>query len=202
MSADVRFQHFVESLLAGDRPRCFALVLEWEQDGMDDETLYCDILMPAMSQIGKEWEANSEGIVTEHVATQIVKQILAHRAFHTASSEADGRTAMVGCVPGEHHDIVSTMLANVLERDGWRVLNYGASVPIYDLVQSATAIKPDLLCFTMKSIASLVETETLFRELRSALPSAKFMLGGPAMPGVRAVLSPYCLLYTSPSPRD
>ncbi len=186
---------FVECLLAADRTRCFALVREWEQQHLSDDSLYSDIIIPAMIQVGLEWEANKHSIVMEHIATRIVKQILAYKAFQNSLAPRNGKTAMIGCVPNEHHEVASMILANVLERDGWHVLNYGSSVPKSDLVRSAGAVKPDLLCFTMKSIGSLMETESLLRDLRGALPSSKIMLGGVAMPGVRAVLSPYVDIF-------
>ncbi len=195
MTREEQLSLFHDCLVAGDRRRCFALVQEWEQQQLPDDLLYSDIMIPALALIGSGWEANTQSIVTEHIATQIVKQILAYKAFQSSTKHKNGKTAMVGCVPNEHHDIASTMLANVLERDGWRVLNYGASIPRHDLVEGARKANPDLLCFTMKSIAGLEETEMLLQDVRKALPSTKIMLGGLTMPGLRAVLAPYVDMF-------
>jgi methanogenic corrinoid protein MtbC1 len=192
---DEQLSLFLDCLLAGDRRRCFALVQEWEQQHLPDSQLYTDIIIPALGSIGSKWENNTDTIVTEHVATQIVKQILAYKAFATTNTKKNGKIAMIGCVPNEHHDVASTMLANMLECEGWRVLNYGASIPRYDLIQGIKATKPDLLCLTMKSITSLTETEELLRDIRKVLPSLPIMLGGISMPGVRAVLAPYVTMF-------
>jgi MerR family transcriptional regulator, light-induced transcriptional regulator len=195
MTNEERCAQFTEALLQGDRRRCYALVREWEDQQLSDETLYSDILIPALAHVGNNWESNNQSIVVEHVATQIVKQILAYKAFYTPATARNGRTAMVGCVPNEHHDVASTMLSNLLERDGWHVLNYGASVPKHDLIRTAREANPDLLCFTMKSVACLEETEELLRDLRQALPSATIMLGGLAVPEIRGILAPYVNIF-------
>lgn len=191
MTRNDQLSMFTEPLLAGDRRRCFALVEEWEQQQLPDELLYNDILIPALAQVGTGWEENSQSIVSEHIATQIVKQVLAYKAFRGKPAARNGKKALIGCVPNEYHDVASTILANILEREGWEVYHYGNSVPTHDILQSASALQPDLVCFTMKSVGSMEVTEQLLRDLRALLPSTRVMIGGLHMPGLRAVLAPF-----------
>ncbi len=182
---------FVESLRAGDRRRCFALVHEWEQQGLPNELLYNDILIPALVQFGDHWEKNEQGIVEEHVASQVVRQILAYKAVAMEPGPSLGKTAMVGCVPDEHHDLASLFMANALEEAGWRVVHYGSSVPVHDIVQAVGHYKPDLLCLTMKSLGCLDATLQLLEQLHTAHAGVKVMIGGISQPSMRAILTPY-----------
>lgn len=186
-----QLQHFVEALRAGDRRRCFALVREWEQQGLPNDILAADILIPALIQFGDHWEKNEQGIVEEHVASQIVRQILAYKAVTMQPGPSNGKTAMVGCVPEEHHDLASLFLANALEEAGWKVVHYGSSVPVHDIVQAMDVYKPELMCLTMKSLGSLDSTLQLLEELRAAHAGVKVMIGGVSLPSVRAVLAPH-----------
>lgn len=184
-----QLQLFLEGLRAGDRRRCFALAREWEQQGLPNAILADDILIPALVQFGNHWEKNERGVVEEHVATQIVRQILAYKAVTAEPESTNGRSAMVGCAPEEHHDLASLFLANALEEAGWKVVHYGAAAPVHDVVQAVDFYKPDLICLTMKSLGSIDSTLHLLEALRAAHPGVKIMVGGIALPSVRSLLA-------------
>jgi methanogenic corrinoid protein MtbC1 len=189
MTREHQLTVFIECLEQGDRRRCFNLVKEWEQQRLPNDLLYNDILIPALVHIGTAWEHNRQGIVEEHVATQIIKAIVASKATAVEPKRSLGKTALVGCVPDEQHELASMLMANSLEEDGWNVRHYGSSVPAQDLLSAAAQMKPDLVCLSMKSIGCLESTVQLLTELRKVTPASKIMLGGMHMPAVRAVLS-------------
>lgn len=191
MTREEQLNLFLECLEEGNRRRCLNLIREWEQQNLPDEQLYNDIIIPALVRFGSDWESNRKGIVEEHIATQIIKAVLAYKAATLTPRHTRDRTALVGCVPEEQHDVASLLMANALEADGWQVLLYGGSVPRHDLVESVRRIKPDLICLTMKSIAHLEPTIKLLTELRKVSPDMKIMIGGNSMPSVRSILAEY-----------
>lgn len=182
---------FFECLSEGNRRRCLNLIKEWEQQKLDDEQLYDDIIIPTLVRIGEAWENNQLGIVDEHVATQIIRTILGYKAAMLTPRRTLHRKAVVGCVPDEHHDVATMIMANTLEKDGWQVQHYGGSVPRHDLFESVRRIKPDLLCLTMKSIGRFEHTIELLTDIRAAMPETKILIGGINMPSVRTILAEY-----------
>lgn len=191
MKHSEHLEAFLQCLRAGDRHRCFDLVRKWEEQNLSNEALYSDILIPALVRFGEDWERNEQGVVEEHIASQIVRHILAYKAVTLVPRHTRNRSAMVGCVPDEQHDLASLIMANVLEEDGWRVFHYGTSVPKYDLLQAVRRRQPDLLCLTMKSISALDGTLQLLSELRAEFPETNIMIGGGLTPHIRALLSPH-----------
>ena len=182
---------FFECLSEGNRRRCLNLVREWEQQQLPDEQLYNDIIIPALVRFGEAWENNELGIIEEHIATQIIRTILGYKAVTLTPHRTLHRTALVGCVPEEHHDVATMIMSNTLEKDGWRVRHYGGAVPRHDLYESVRRMKPDLLCLTMKSISCLESTITLLTDVRAAVPETKILIGGISMPSVRTILAEY-----------
>ncbi len=191
MITQERLRLFVDCLKSGDRRRCFALILNWELQQLPSETLYNEILIPSLVQFGDHWEKNEQGVVEEHVASQIVRQILAYKAVIMEPAAPLGRTAMVGCVPEEHHDLASLFLANALEEAGWSVVHYGSSVPVHDIVQAVGYYKPDILCLTLKSLGCLDATLQLLEELHTIHADVKIMIGGISQPSMRSLLAPH-----------
>lgn len=191
MTREKQLKVFVECLREGNRRRCLNLIKEWEQQKLSDEQLYEDILIPALIEFGDGWESNELSIVEEHMATQIIKTILSYKAATLTPRRTLRRSAMVGCVPEEHHDVATMLMANTLEADGWQVLHYGGSVPRHDLFESVKRHHPDLLCLTMKSIGCLESTIQLLIDIRATMPDVKILIGGSHFPSVRAILSEY-----------
>jgi len=196
MNREEQREALIELLMRGDRRECFALVTSWEATSLSEEELYDEILIPALVSIGNDWEANRQNVVNEHIATQIIKHILSYKAVTSTKRPSNGKSALLGCVPGEHHDVAALMLTNILERDGWSVRYFGASVPGKDLIAFALSMRPDLLGLTMKSFSCLQSTIELLDELKQSLPSTRIMMGGLNTKHLREVIATHVDFFT------
>lgn len=190
-SMDTRSVLLLEALRAGNRAGCFSLVREWERENMSSGTLYNNVLFPALSELGRLWERNQIGIADEHIASEIVRQIIAYKASQIETSVTAKGTAIVGCVPDEQHDIPALALANLLEEDGWQTRFFGASVPRADIVDLAARLQPGLACLVVKTVPRMDAAIRLIAELRAAAPAMRVMVGGIHEPALRTVLKPH-----------
>ncbi len=190
MSTDIelKFKSLMERLRESDRPACLEMAREWSREGMDDRVFYVDLLLRSLVEIGRLWERNGMNIAEEHAATDIVRQMIILRASLDGPREAEKGDAIVGCVPYEMHDIPALILSNLLEKDGWRVRFFGADVPKPDIVEMALKTRPDIACFTVKTLPRLESAVELFNDLRTASPGTRIIVGGVDSPSLRAVL--------------
>src|SRR3954463_7326396 len=99
--------------------------------GLDESLAACgleavlrEVILPALAQVGDEWEQGSIDIGQEHFATNIVRGRLL--AIGRLWGRGSGPLALLACAPGERHDISLLAFGLVLRSHGWRILFLGA----------------------------------------------------------------------------
>lgn len=89
-----------------------------------------------MADVGKAWEEGRVGVAAEHMASQAMMEALLQLRSELWSDagapegDGDGRTAVVGAMQGEDHQLGALCIRLLLEREGWRVVYLGADVPV------------------------------------------------------------------------
>jgi DNA-binding transcriptional MerR regulator len=154
------------------------------------------VIAPALARIGDDWHAGRIGIATEHFATSYLLGRLL--ALLNAQPVGEGPLILVGCAPGERHEIGVLMLALMLRRVGHNARYLGGDVPLPDWARAIRELEPSVVAIsamTAHSAGMLVGLEASL----AGLPPARLphiMLGGlgfrdgaPALPGLRAELA-------------
>ena len=85
-------------------------------------TCTCEVLQPAMREVGHRWAMGQLNVAEEHYATAIAQSILDGLSRQLHRAPRDGRLAVVSGTPGEQHVLGARMVADFLEADGWEVL--------------------------------------------------------------------------------
>jgi len=117
------------------------------------------LLQPTLARLGALWREGGVTVATEHFATALIRGRL-ESLFHSVPTPDDAPLALVGCAPGELHELGALMLALFLRRSGVRVAFLGQNVEPDGLLTTIEATRPAclLLSATMRSSAeSLVE---------------------------------------------
>ena len=182
---------FIDSLKRGAREECFSAARSLGDSDASVTEKYETVFIPALQLIGSEWEANDSSTIDEHLASEIINDIVSYDAVNIQPVAALGKTVLIGCVPNEYHQLAAKMMANCLAERGWTIRFYGSSAPGADLLRCIGDLRPDLVLFSMKSVELLEGTITLLRELRERYPSVRIMLGGISGSDLRTVLLPY-----------
>lgn len=182
---------FHAALRSGNRRTCYHIVSGLRRNGMSSLELYDTVLIPALVATGEEWHANEVSILEEHIATSIIRDIIAWDAVSSQPQEPRHGTVLIGGVPEEQHALAALMLGNLLEQAGWSVRSYGSGIPAEDLLAGLDLYRPDILFLTMKLHARLEETAELLLSVKAAYPDLGIVVGGTTAPFVRAVLEPF-----------
>jgi MerR family transcriptional regulator, light-induced transcriptional regulator len=130
------------------------------------EDVFLRLVQPTMIEIGEQWHSGKISVTAEHFATQFIRRKLSG-LFNTYNI-TDGRgLVMIGCAPGEQHDLGALMIAVFLVRHGWQVIYLGAEVPLRDLLDTVRQLQPDIVCMA----ASTTETATQLLEVGRSIQS-------------------------------
>ena len=94
-----------------------------------------ELILPALMQVGREWEQGTLAVSQEHFASNVIRARLLSLA--RLWGRGAGPVAVLACAPGEQHDISLLAFGLVLRSHGWRIIFLGADTPITTLAQAA-----------------------------------------------------------------
>jgi methanogenic corrinoid protein MtbC1 len=141
------------------------------------EQVLLDLVQPAMVEIGERWHRGEINVAVEHYATQFVRRKLAG-LLSMFEGSAHRATIVVGCAPGELHDLGAMLSALFLVRRGWHVIYLGPQVPLFDLIETVASIKPNLICMSASTMETALELIPVARAVAEAYPQVHFGYGG------------------------
>jgi DNA-binding transcriptional MerR regulator len=143
-------------------------VLDEALAGLALETVLRELVLPALREIGGEWERGSLEIGQEHLATNVVRERLL--ALARLWGRGGGPLAVLACAPGERHDIGLIAFGLVLRSYGWRILFLGSDTPLETLERAVEATQPRLVVVASMEGALLESEGAALRRLARSTP--------------------------------
>ncbi len=147
------------------------------------EEVCLSLFTPTLIEIGRMWADGEVSVTVEHFGSAIVRAQL-ESLYRTASATEQGPLFLVGCAPGELHELGAMMLALFLRRSGLRVAYLGQNVEIESLLSTVTSVRPSgiLLSAALATrIEALTEVGNRLRQLPA--PRPLYYFGGQAFDG-------------------
>jgi DNA-binding transcriptional MerR regulator len=174
-----------EGLLENAAERLLAAIRAYDEAAVHDvldesfaafglEAVLRELILPALTQVGREWEQGTLAVSQEHFASNVIRARLLSLA--RLWGRGGGPVAVLACAPGEQHDISLLAFGLVLRSHGWRIVFLGADTPITTLAQAAEGIGSALTVLASFDPARLEAESTAIRRLARALP---LVLSGP-----------------------
>jgi methanogenic corrinoid protein MtbC1 len=148
-------------------------VLDEAFAGFALETVLRELILPALREIGEEWERGELGVAQEHFATNLVRERLLGVA--RLWGRGSGPLAILACAPAERHDSGLIAFGLVLRSHGWRILFLGADTPVETLERTA-ASNPARLVVVASVDPTRLEADA--RRLRRLARTTPLVLSG------------------------
>jgi methanogenic corrinoid protein MtbC1 len=169
-------QRLFAALTATDKVQVGAILLEVMAQ-FDLAAVCLDIIQPCLEAIGEARSDDKINLATEYFARHYLRGWLL-ALFQCLPLRPRSPRIVVGCAPGEFHELGSLMLALFLRRDGYRVDFLGANVHLGDLLEFARAERPALICLSANSEDTARELRMVQAKLAGMRPRPKFAFGG------------------------
>ena len=131
-------------LIDGDEPGAWQLIEDALTAGATPESVYTNLLVPAMAEVGDRWGRGDATIADEHTATVTVQRLVGRLGPSFARRGRKRGTIVLGAAPGDNHGLTVSLLADPLRGRGFGVVDLGANVPIeawLDAVRGAERLK-------------------------------------------------------------
>jgi MerR family transcriptional regulator, light-induced transcriptional regulator len=148
-------------------------VLDEALAGFALETVLRELILPALREIGAQWERGELEVGEEHFASNLIRERLL--ALARLWGRGGGPLAILACAPGERHDIGLIAFGLLLRSHGWRILFLGADTPLATLRRAVDQTDPRVVVVASMDGALL---ETAASDLRRLARSAPLVLSG------------------------
>ena len=125
-----------------------------------------------MTRVGDEWARGRLAVGEEHMASQVVLEVLLRLRpgwdgpeASSGGAEDETRIAVVGAVEGDQHHLGALGIRVLLEREGWKVYYLGADVPLEEFARIQRAQGADLVCVSFSPNKRLPDLQRAVRVL-------------------------------------
>jgi len=143
------------------------------------------VVAPVLVEIGLRWRRGELGIVHEHMATVVIRQVLGW-VRETAETGEPAPALVVATPPNQVHEGGAMLVAAAAAAEGWRVIYLGADLPPAEIAAAALRTRARAVAL---SVIHPPDDPTLgahLRALRQALPAElPLLVGGAAAESYR-----------------
>ncbi len=171
-------------LLAGDSRGAWGVIEAAMAAGTDLDSIYLDVIAPAMASIGERWARGELDIAIEHRASGITARIIGRLGPRFARRGRTRGTVVLGGPPGERHALPLSLLSDLVRAAGFEVSDLGADVPPASFALAAQdAQRLVAVGVSVTNPGSLPMAAEVIAEVHRAVPGVPVLIGGSAVTG-------------------
>lgn len=145
----------------------------------DLTTVFMEIIIPSLVDIGEAWYTGKILATTEHFASAFLRGKLLG-LLQAYPSRRNAGYILIGCAPTEQHELGTLMLAVLLRSYGYRVEYLGPDIPLEDLVEYSSYEHPAMVILSATTLPAALELKRFQEKLRKVRPAPLFGYGGRA----------------------
>ena len=180
MSAEIILKNIKEAIIEGEPEKTTSVVLEAIDRDLDLKDILNEAVIKAAEEVGILYEKEEyflADLLMTGDALKAAMDILKPKLSEQSNIKPQG-SILLGTVEGDIHDIGKTLVASLLNGQGFDVIDLGSDVHPEVFVEKAKEINPDIIglsgLLTM-SISKMHETIILLK--KAEIPS-KIIIGG------------------------
>jgi DNA-binding transcriptional MerR regulator len=155
-----------------DEPRAQA-ILDALLAAATVESILSEVVLPYLRDLGARWERGTASVAQEHFASNVLRGRLL--ALARGWGRGVGPLALVGCLPGERHELGLIAFALALRARGWRIAYLGADTPLDTVDDTARSLAPALIVLVASTAERVQESA---QPLRALAERHRIALGG------------------------
>lgn len=137
------------------------------------------IIAPLLEEIGERWAHRDFGVAHEHVATNLIRNLLSS-LFRLYPPDVAAETIVLATPAGERHEFGILLGALIAATRGWRVVYLGTDLPASEIARTVRLTKARVLALSLVNDYS-AWTDNELRALSEQVSShTRVWLGGGA----------------------
>jgi DNA-binding transcriptional MerR regulator len=146
-----------------------------------------NIVAPLLTEIGNRWAHRDFGIAHEHIATNLIRNLLS-ALFRLYPPEESAETIILATPAGERHEFGILLSALIAATRGWRVIYLGTDLPANEIIRTARIAKARVLALSVVNELD-GQTSDQLKAIADHLPSqTRVWIGGSEAPKYRDLI--------------
>ncbi|KAF6243443.1 histidine kinase [Nitrosopumilus sp. b1] len=167
-------------LTKGDLDRCLDIFESFEKTNTLN-VFYDSVLKPIMYKIGDLWESNELSVATEHVSSNIAKELVS--IITERNSILKKKNKILVCTPsGEEHNLGCNVIQSFLQSKGYTVYNISPSAPTESVLSFIDDKKPHAIFVSITLEDNIKSGQRLVSKINSEY-NVPVLVGGQAVEG-------------------
>ncbi len=136
-----------------------------------------NIVVPLLIEIGQRWAHRDIGIAHEHLATNLIRNLLSSM-FRLYPPDESAETIVLATPGGERHEFGILISALLAATRGWRVVYLGTDLPAAEITRAVRLVKARVLALSLVNSDNPQNRQELL-EIAQSVPSyTRVWLGG------------------------
>lgn len=176
-------QRLLQRLLAADQNGAWKVVQAARTSGMSPGTIYREMILPVMRELGDAWHRETISIGQEHAATQIVTRIVSRLSAEVARRGVPKGLVVIGTTATDLHTLPVMIAADLMRLEGFEVLDLGSRLPAESFAEIVSSQQ------RLVAVAVSVTSPGQAEEIRATVAALRdrvdvpIILGGAAIDG-------------------
>lgn len=172
--------HFFELVKNNDKNQALDFILKLTEEMMIVE-IYEFIIVKALEMIGHSWEKGEINVVDEHLMTNAIATVIGRLSFVLNDHESHDDKRIISMVPpSEKHTLISQIVNNCFEINGWKTFNFAGNTPIIHLTEALDKYKPDVVVISVIIHEYISEVAEMIKAIRKTSRDIKILVRGQA----------------------
>lgn len=178
--SDSLLLRYMQPLLAGRRAECFELIGTAISAGAPAETLLCEVVWPAMSQIDRLFREDVINHAAQNMAARINRTVADQLQRHLPRRAANGKRIVITCADDVNEETGAQTIADLFQSDGWDVYFLGVGVPQDEILEIIGKLRPDILLLFGTRPEAVPDTRHLVEWIRevNTCPTMNIIVSG------------------------
>ena len=180
---DEYFNKLAQTIIDGDDEECINLVNAGLEAGVDPLDAVEKGLAKGISKVGEDFGAQIIFLPELAMAADVMKQgaaILDERIKASGATRASYGKVVIGTIKGDIHDIGKSVVAAVMQANGYDVVDIGTDVDIDTFIDAVKESNADVLGMSTLLTLPLMEMEKVIMRLKELdmRDNIKVIVGG------------------------
>lgn len=180
------FESLAKAVLEYDRDKAVELAKKALDLGLNPIEALEMGLAKGIREVGEKFsrmEVFLPHVVMAAEAMQAAANVLLENLPKEEAEKLSAGTVVIGTVKGDIHDIGKSLVKTMLSAAGFKVIDLGVDVPIFEFIRKAKEAKADIIAMSALMTTTIAEQCDLIEELKRRGEREKFkiLVGGGAV---------------------